>query len=715
MSFVFPSIALLGGALALGPILAHLITRRRRRRVAWGAMQFLLGESRRRRAWREWSQWLLLASRVAAVLLVGALLARPLAPDAFASWFGARPTTHLVLLDDSYSMAEQSGDGSAWGRGVDAIRRLRTTSAAASDDARLIVLTYSDAVFGDGAETASDATRLDALAPTETATGPVAGLRRLAELAEQAKAQGRACYAYAVSDFRQVSHAADPAFTPAVEALAAEAEGMLLVPCATAPTANLTLTALTLAPGPRAPGVEMTARVEVRNNGPSIADGVVVALRRNGRPLASLELPSIDPGDRVVESRVLRFTEAGRHVVDAELAADSTPADNRRWLAVDLPDAHPVLVLDGSSDGREGAVVAASLRPGGEVATGWRPRVVRSSAVDDLSPYAVVVALDPGELNRTMAARLSRHAVAGGGVLLALGPGCDPERLNDALAAGAPPLVPWRLGVPSQTPWAEPGKPAVAVSDHPALRVFAGPDNGFLPLVRVGMSHTLAPPSKDAADAGVESLARLADGSPLIVANRCGAGRVMTLLTTAAARGEGDQSWSNLATLPALPILVNELVAWLAQDRLRPESVIVGESAPSEPAGPPSRVERIDAQRRVVASEDAGGPLLASGVYRTVAADSPGNGRWLAANVDPREGDLAGPTPSELRDAFGDAVAIVAAEAAFVDRAGTGGADESALAACVLLALLAAERALAYRCSHVDAIAPRGVARPRAA
>ena len=77
MSFSAGIFALAGLAAAAGPILVHLMNRRRFRTVDWAAMQFLREAVRQSRRVLHLRDLLLLLLRTAVVLLFGLAMARP--------------------------------------------------------------------------------------------------------------------------------------------------------------------------------------------------------------------------------------------------------------------------------------------------------------------------------------------------------------------------------------------------------------------------------------------------------------------------------------------------------------------------------------------------------------------------------------------------------------------------------------------------------------
>src|SRR5438445_526181 len=108
--FTNPLTMAAGGALVSAPIIIHLINRMRFRRIRWAAMEFLLKAQKRMRRKLIIEQLILLFLRCLLVFLVGMLVAR-------FKWFSplqhqdVRETVHVVVLDDTPSMADTAGAG----------------------------------------------------------------------------------------------------------------------------------------------------------------------------------------------------------------------------------------------------------------------------------------------------------------------------------------------------------------------------------------------------------------------------------------------------------------------------------------------------------------------------------------------------------------------------------------------------------------------------
>jgi hypothetical protein len=107
---------LTAGAVAMSvPVVIHILARRRYVRVRWAAMEFLLDAQRRQRRRLQLEEYLLLALRCLAMLLLGLLVARPFfAPQrVLGQTAGSARTERIIILDDSFSMQYVQAEGAA--------------------------------------------------------------------------------------------------------------------------------------------------------------------------------------------------------------------------------------------------------------------------------------------------------------------------------------------------------------------------------------------------------------------------------------------------------------------------------------------------------------------------------------------------------------------------------------------------------------------------
>lgn len=129
MSVLHQALLAAGLASVAIPIVIHLLMRRRRRPVEWGAMRFVLEAYRRTRRRLLVQRWLLLALRCLLVAALGVAIARPLLGSAASAGAGQGRTVYIVLDNSIASQARDAGAGGADGRGTALDRHLASARA----------------------------------------------------------------------------------------------------------------------------------------------------------------------------------------------------------------------------------------------------------------------------------------------------------------------------------------------------------------------------------------------------------------------------------------------------------------------------------------------------------------------------------------------------------------------------------------------------------
>ena len=137
-----------GFLLALVPLLIHLINMMRHQRVRWAAMDFLLQSYKKHRKWIWLKQLLLLLLRMAAVVLLVAMLAQWVTRDQWLDLFGDRSVHHYVLLDDSYSMTDRTGGASAFDTARQVVARIASRAASTDQGQKITLIRFSRAALG---------------------------------------------------------------------------------------------------------------------------------------------------------------------------------------------------------------------------------------------------------------------------------------------------------------------------------------------------------------------------------------------------------------------------------------------------------------------------------------------------------------------------------------------------------------------------------------
>jgi aerotolerance regulator-like protein len=697
VSFLFPTLFTIGLPLIAVPILIHLINLRRQQRIRWAAMQFLMESQKRNRRWVLLKQFLLLAARMAVIAVLVMMLAHLVLRNEWLSLLGRGTTHHLVLLDDSYSMSDRWGDTSAMAEGKRAVQAIVEQAAQQSDTQLVTLLRFSEAAALSAgaqpkvyAEPINDTFRskLESLLagwePSQTDVGPADALKAIPRL--PLEKNDETLIVYLVSDYRnrQFASATDIRKLLADLKEKEHVAQIHLVRCVREARPNLAITSLVPESGVRAAGVEMWMQVTVANFGDVPARGVTVQLEQDGDALPALVLDDIPPRDEITHKFRIQFAGIGGHALTACLGADAVDVDNRRYYACDLPAARPVVIVDGSKDGRGGHQLSLALAPGGNTRTGWQPHVEPPSFLADaekLGQQAAVYLLDVPRLAEDELTSLENYVRKGGGVAFFVGADTDRAFYNDRLFHEGQGLFPAPLKLPTQL-MDRGDTPDVQVTSHPIFQVLAGRRNGFLPILSVNYFYALQDGWLPPKDGSVQVIASLRNNQPFVIESKFGKGRVVAQLTKLSSGETPLGKWSNWSLNPAFPVLANELTSYLAAARQVDPLYLVGDDlsvtvedgkydphfrfvlpakstapkstksdAPTSTASSPSTNSRSGSHPEVqvdatVASNRLTGKLehvATSGVYEAhlQPTTGPAEHRMFAVNVPSGEGDLA--------------------------------------------------------------------------
>ena len=581
MSFLFPTLLTIGLPLIAVPVLIHLINLRRQQRIRWAAMQFLVESQRRNRRWILMKQLLLLLTRMAVVGVLVVMLAHLVLRNEWMSLLGRGTTHHLVLLDDSYSMSDRWNETTALNEGKRAVQAIVDQAAQQSDRQLVTLLRFSEAVkLSAGAQPKVFAEPINEtfrgkleslLAGWESSQTDVSAAEALKAVPRLPLADNeQSLIVYLVSDFRarQFNSATE------VRKLLADLEEkdriaqLHLIRCAREARPNLAIKSMTPISGVRAAGVEMWMNVTVANYGDAPARGVTVQLEQDGDALPALALDDIPPRDEISHRFRVQFAGTGAHWLGATLPADAVSVDNRRYFACDLPAARPVLIIDGSPDGRGARQLSLALAPSANTHTGWQPHVEQPSFLADverLNQQAAVCLLDVAHLNDDELSALENYVGNGGGVAFFVGATTDRAFYNDRLYKNGAGLFPAPLKLPTQLLDREgESTPDVEVAQHPLFQILAGRRNGFLPLLMVDYFYALQDGWQLPSDGSTQVIAKLRNEAPLVIEKKFGKGRVVAQLTKLSTGETPLGRWTNWALNPAFPVLANELASYLA-------------------------------------------------------------------------------------------------------------------------------------------------------
>jgi hypothetical protein len=343
-SFLAGAFAIAGVAVAAGPVLIHLLNRRRYRTVHWAAMDFLREASRRSRRYLRLRDLLLLLVRTACLLLFGLAMARPYLADSQAAATIGQPVHAVIVVDNSLSMGYQRLEGSVLD---EARRHVRQFIERLPPGSQISVLPTCGGGFSwDAYRTREDALEaLEAIAVVDCQASAAQALDMAREACQRTPTPA-AKRLVLIGDQQAINWPS----TPIAELLGPDAD-LQIVQVAPEHPDNAWVADLRVEDGVADVESAATLVATVHYQGSAPRKDVQVTLAIDGVPVASKTI-DLEPG----QSRQVTFShrfdvaaEPGRAVFSSatvSIPADRLAADDQRVLAVPVVAALPVVFVD---------------------------------------------------------------------------------------------------------------------------------------------------------------------------------------------------------------------------------------------------------------------------------------------------------------------------------------------------------------------------------
>jgi hypothetical protein len=540
MTFLSP-LFLLGALSAAIPIVLHFLKRQAEQRVRFAAVVFLKAAPVEHTSRRRLREWLLLALRVAALVLLALAFARPFFRSASA---GAASGTTVVALDTSFSMSAPERFDRAKAMAKDAIRNAESGHDVAvvtfSDQAAVVVRPTPDR----GAALAA----LDAAEPGFGSTRYRSGLNAAGALVAR-----RTGAIVVVTDLQQSGwDAGDRAAVP--EGTRVEVGDVGAQP------ENLAITGVRLDSGRAIATISNTAsrgrqvRAQLTVGGKQVAE-TSVAVEANGS--ADAVFPAVR-ATSALDGDVARVT------IDDPAGIQ---ADNARYALLTGATRPAVLVATTGGDlERDAFYVQQALLAG---PTDNKPDVAGVSAArlstwtgNQIAGYAVVVLLSTRGLEPRGRETLASYVAAGGGLLVAAGPDVDGNVIADVLGPDV------RLQVLSQE---ERATLTLAPADvrHPIFRAF-GAEVASLGLVRFQKAARIRGSS-------CQTLAKFTSGDAALIDCAAGDGHAIVVAS------DVNNQWNDFPLRSSFVPFVHEVTRYLSASGASAGEYLVGDV----PAGVP--------------------------------------------------------------------------------------------------------------------------------
>ncbi len=534
MNFLYPAFLLGGLAIAI-PIVLHLLRRDVAPDVPFTAVRLLRKSPVERSRRRSLRDVLLLAARVAALLLLAAAFARPFAPSAASAM---QPLT-IIGIDRSFSMG-------APGRFERALQMARAAVDETGFGDRVAVI-----AFDDRAEVVAQSGAAADARVTLGALGSTSGGTRFSSVVNKAAAlaTGGAARLIVISDLQRAGWAGQ-------SRLAVPASLKVEVRDAGGPPNNLGVTSGRITP--------KGLVASVRNAGDGQRRGVVT-LSRDGAVLA--RAPYTAAAHATVDVPLAWTPTSGGVTISIE-DTDGFPADNVRHMVIGETRSSAVLVVtspDSAGFYLERALEAAHA----DAVSPLSPRLISPAQIAggraaDVGGHRAVVMLSTRGLDRPARDAITSFVRGGGGLLVAAGPDLEADVVSDMFG--------WKTGTIAVD--VNPREASFTATDarHPIFRPFGALAANF-GQVRFTRAWQLNP-------LGWQVPAQFDDGRPAVMERAEGSGRVVLFAS------DLDRRWNDFPLHPSFVPFVVETLRHVAARRVESDEFLVGRTPFSVSAAP---------------------------------------------------------------------------------------------------------------------------------
>jgi hypothetical protein len=552
--------ALLLGGTAAGalPLVIHLLQRRKRQTVRWGAMQFLLLKNRSQRRKFNLEQWLLLLLRICIPVLLALCMARPLL-SSLSPASDQTPLSLVCLLDDSASMGSREDEKSPASIAAKACE-LAIQALPRGSEVSLIPLSNPEVPIAKlTVDTAGAARALrqfqNQLAPAQISAGLDAAADTLSH-AHQKRRRVVLC-----SDFQKSNWSSDEADLRKMAAQRLQTQqpvpSLFLFDAGAPGGENVAVESVAFPKLPLGIKQKWGFTATLRNYGSKPRPQTTLEWKVDGAFVTSSTV-SIGAHESVQAVFEHAFNEPGPHTVEAITDRDSQPSDDAFFTSILVHDPLEVLIINGHPSPEpmqgESDFLEIALRPktasGGEGAGMLKPTVAEANSINakTIAHHKIVILADVRLLSRQQVVDLEEFVRGGGGLLVFPGRQSEVEWYNKTLHASGLGLLPARIdSLQTTSPAGAAATIGTNLTRHPVLEPFTRSDAAF-DEIRISNWYSLKLPERDLIhkDTAVPStILSLDKGEPLFIERAFGSGTVIQSALPCSA------AWSNL---PARPV-----------------------------------------------------------------------------------------------------------------------------------------------------------------
>jgi hypothetical protein len=579
MTFLAPY--MLAGAAAVSiPIALHFFYRARYKPLPWAPMKFLKEAIEQTSRRLKFQEWILLALRCLAIILLALALARPGREDASAAG-GGQPIDAVLVIDNSYSMDAKDGDKSRLDKAKEAAAAVIDSLP---DKSSIQVYTCSDRATFLGPVTRDNRDQakqlVQGIEASSLSTDLAPGLTEALNAAESGSASVKEIYVFTDMQKSGFDRQQSALRGKCEEIRSKPTRNLIFVRCGNPErkVANVAVTGVSVhATIPHA-RTRVPFDVTLKNTGREPIRGVKVSLELDGRAVEkdAAQVDQIDPGDTAKVTLTGGLSEAGPRLVAVHVTGDGLDGDNVLYRVVGVREKVRVLLVappnaGANETGASDWFARKALVPFD--AEKDRDRIERyyiqvesvtppEAGPERLANKDVVYLLNaPARTDNPLegmppafVAKLADFVKRGGGLVIGCGDAVKPEAYDRVLGARGAGLLPFPITGVRNTTEAAPF--AAAPESVASPSVLTPPDDkerkefhGWFSGVRLTKMVDLRETGAEAV--GGRVLMRTTDGKPLVASRVVGDGEVVFFATSL------DESWGRLMSEGQMAVPMN--------------------------------------------------------------------------------------------------------------------------------------------------------------
>ncbi|HTU27378.1 MAG TPA: BatA domain-containing protein [Pirellulales bacterium] len=702
-----------GSALVAVPVVLHLVMRREVRRLEFPALRFVRQRQAANRRQLQLRHWILLALRMAIILLIAAALARPSLQGS--SWMGDQeaPVAVAMVFDTQPRMEYRHQNKTRLEAGRETalwlLSQFPRDSEVAVIDAR-----YGSSVFA--VDMGAARQRIERLTTSAVGAPLAKSLEDALRLLKESGHQRKEIYVF--TDLARSAWSGDASAALAKQLQSEPDVGWYVVDVGTKSPQNAGITSLRLSADAVSRGVPLSIEAEIAHVGSAGRRTVELYLDDVGGSAG--EGTPQQRGEQTVNLAEDEPTHVDLHLGGLDLGlhqgfvklagSDALVADDIRFFSVEVTDARKLLLAAPAPAEDYTFLLREVLAP-------YELRLRKETKFDcvvvsldelakqPLDEYAAVCLVDPTPLPDEVWQQLANYAADGGGVAVFLGRNARPVEAFASPAAQK--VLPGKL----VRQWRAGDRDVYLAPDqleHPLLAKFR-PLESAIPwdAYPVYTHWELGPLAK-----GSGVVIAFSNTLPALIEQPIGRGRVLTMTTPVSDSASDPSGWNRLPTGDEpwpFVVLANEMMYYLTSGTHSKLNYLAGETAvirlPPDahqsifslipPHGDPLRQPVDERQDAVVVS----GTDMA-GNYRLQAGGDDGIRLGFSVNLAADTSQLERTTPAELAAVFGSVPYRIARDQAEIVRdVNLGRVGRELYPLLMLLAVLAllAEQWLANR------------------